>query len=461
MHEKLLDCAIAAAAPEAKAAAEKADIQKVDISSLENEDSRTFGGEWLSKQMLDECGLSAFLSEHIADEDAEKRVEAEIIARMVHPSSELETARWMENESSLSEVLALRKTPSHRQLYQASRTLYAHKGLVASFMYQQFESKYPDRMRLCLYDLTNFYVEGRKADSELAQLGRSKEKRSDAKLVSLALLTNGQGFIRHSKLYKGNISEPSTLQEVLSELTAAGQNESGLFNAKPIAVMDAGIATKANLATLREKELDYLCVPRADLREYTMAEASRKTVLDNRGNPIEISIVKSDEEGDDDLYLYVKSDMKACKEQSMSDTLTARFEQGMASIKSSLSKARGIKEEGQVNQRIGRLKQKYPSVGKLYTIALKVDENRNVYGITCERSKADKEFGAYFIRCSQKQLTDELIWEIYNVLREIESTFRCLKTDLDIRPFYHQKDENTEAHWDEAAACRSSRHTLR
>jgi hypothetical protein len=301
-------------------------------------------------------------------------------------------------------------------------------------------------MRLCLYDLTNFYFEGRKEYSTLAQFGRSKEKRSDAKLVSLALMTDGQGFIRRSKIYKGNISEASTLREVISELAPDSKKDIDLFNSSPVVVMDAGIATKENLVYLRNHGFDYICVSRSDLKHYTLADSGIKTVFDKRNYPIELSIVTSDVKDDGDLYLYVKSAMKQQKEQSMNNKLTKRFVEGLENIKSSLSKKRGIKEEGRVNQRIGRLRQKYPSISKLYDIEVKVDENKTVVDILYEQSKPTAEAGVYFIRCSQNQLTEELIWEIYSILREIESTFRCLKTDLDIRPIHHQTDKNIEAH---------------
>jgi transposase len=418
----------------------------VDVNSIIYEDSRTFGGEWLSKQMLDVCGLSVFLSQNTGNEEKVKCMEAEIISRMIHPSSELETSRWMENESSLCEMLSLQKTPGHRKLYEAARTLYGQKEAVEDFLYHHFSSKYPDRMRLCLYDLSNFYFEGRKEHSTLAQFGRSKEKRRDAKIVSLALLTDGQGFIRRSKIYGGNVSEPATLREVISALEADSKTDAGLFEAKPVAVMDAGIATEENLEFLRGKGFDYVCVSRSGLQDYSLAETGCKTVFDNRNHPIEISRATPDGKDDGDLYLYVKSDMKRQKEQSMSGKLTKRFVDGLENIRSSLSKKRGIKGEGAVNQRIGRLLQKYPSVGKLYRVELKVDENKTVVDIIYEQSKPAEPAGVYFIRCSQNQLTEELIWEIYNILREIESTFRCLKTDLDIRPIYHQMDKNTEAH---------------
>ena len=94
-------------------------------------------------------------------------------------------------------------------------------------------------------------------------------------------------------------------------------------------------------------------------------------------------------------------------------------------------------------------------ISKLYKIELKVDETKTVVDIIYEQTKSAAEEGVYFIRCSERLLTENLIWEIYNILREIESTFRCLKTDLEIRPIHHTctaycirsiKDKNTEAH---------------
>jgi transposase len=452
LNEKLLDCATDAVSSVMNQELEEADnldIRKVDVNSILNEDSRTFGGEWLSKQMLDSCGLTGFLKENIADTRMEKWIAIEIISRMIHPSSELETSRWIANESSLCEILSLHKSPNHRNLYQAARSLYGEKEKVEEFLYRHFSSKHPDRMRLCLYDLTNFYFEGRKCGSTLAQFGRSKEKRNDAKLVSLALLTDGQGFVRRSKLYAGNISEPSTMREVISDLEPDSKKDADLFASKPVAVLDAGIATEENLEFLRTEGFDYICVSRSSLRDYSLSPIGNKIVLDNRNHPIEICMATpngKDIKEDGDLYLYIKSGMKQQKEQSISSKLTKRFVQDIENIKASLSKKRGIKEEGKVHQRIGRLRQKYPSISKLYTIELKVDENKIVSDIIYEQSKPEKDAGVYFIRCSGRQLTEEMIWEIYSILREIESTFRCLKTDLDIRPIHHQKDKNTEAH---------------
>lgn len=113
-----------------------------------------------------------------------------------------------------------------------------------------------------LYDLTNTYFEGTKRNSKLAKFGMSKEKRSDAKLVVLALVVNIYGFIKYSSIHEGNFSDTSSLDSVLKDLDYAAQHQ------KPLIVMDAGIATQANLDLVRQKKYHYLCVSRSKLKDY-------------------------------------------------------------------------------------------------------------------------------------------------------------------------------------------------
>jgi len=123
LNEKLLDCTTPSASPALEAHSENLDIEKVDIHSISNEDSRSFGGEWLSKQMLDSCGLPHFLSQSIDNEDIEELISVEIISRMIHPSSELETSRRIENESSLCEILSLHKIFQFKHKLQICRVM--------------------------------------------------------------------------------------------------------------------------------------------------------------------------------------------------------------------------------------------------------------------------------------------------------------------------------------------------
>jgi hypothetical protein len=153
-----------------------------------------------------------------------------------------------------------------------------------------------------------------------------------------------------------------------------------------------------------------------------------------------------------DYYLEIKSAMKAMKESGMKSQFEKRYEEELTKIKTSLSKKGGVKTVEKVNQRIGRAKQKYPSVLGRYTIKSTHDaQNINVIDMDWEinpiKNATDiEELGKYFIRTNLDMNEETWVWEVYNTIREIESTFRTLKTDLDLRPIYHKNDNSTLAH---------------
>ena len=102
--------------------------------------------------------------------------------------------------------------------------------------------------KIYLYDLTNTYFEGRKMNSKLANFGRSKEKRSDCKLVVLALVDNVEGFIKYSNIFDGNTADNATLPKIIDNLLSQTSNEK-----RAVVVIDAGIATEDNLAQIKAK----------------------------------------------------------------------------------------------------------------------------------------------------------------------------------------------------------------
>jgi hypothetical protein len=144
--------------------------------------------------------------------------------------------------------------------------------------------------------------------------------------------------------------------------------------------------------------------------------------------------------------------MKAKKEEGMKNRFETRFEEELAKIKTSLGKKGGVKQADKVNQRIGRAKQKYPSAQGRYDIELTLNEQKTIalemaWGkIAAKETAASEGLGRYFIRTSLDMKDEKSVWNVYNTIREIESTFRTLKTDLDLRPIYHKNDESTIAH---------------
>ena len=221
--------------------------------------------------------------------------------------------------------------------------------------------------KIILYDLTNTYFEGRKQGSKLAKYGRSKEKRSDAKLVVLGLVINPEGFIKYSSIMEGNMTDCKTLEGMIGKLRVKTSSSAR----KALVIIDAGIATEENLKMIQDNGYDYLCVSRSNLKTYNIeAGAATVCVTDNRKPKIELCRVKS--ERNTDYYLKVESHSKELKERSMNEQFRSRFKAGLQQIADSLTKKGGVKQEDKVHERIGRLKQKYPSIGRYFDIETEV-----------------------------------------------------------------------------------------
>jgi hypothetical protein len=154
-------------------------------------------------------------------------------------------------------------------------------------------------------------------------------------------------------------------------------------------------------------------------------------------------------ENDTDNYLWVKSEAKAQKESSMNELFTRRFEEGLRAIQKGIASKGGIKKTAKVWERIGRLKEKYPSTHQYYEITVSDNGKGTATNLGFEKKAGatiDDKAGIYFLRTSLNGKEEQTLWMIYNLIREIEYTFRVLKTDLDLRPIYHKTDNASMAH---------------
>jgi len=417
------------------------DYQEVDINTFETSDVREIGAEWLSFQAIKQLEIDKMLDGAGLDEKEIKTAIAHIIARSVYPASEHKTAQWINENSGVLQLPALKDLKINKNhLYQISKKLYSVKDHSEAFLSSKTNELFDLQDTVILYDLTNTYFEGIKKGSEYAKFGRSKEKRNDARIISLALVVNVFGFVKYSKIYAGNISDGSTLGRTIDDLESRRIDKT----AKPVIAMDAGFSSEENIKMLIEKGYDYISVSRRKLKDYVLEKNGLEQIeiYDKRKGKIKLSKVKT--QGDETI-LYVKSENKAKKEDSMVDKIGQRFEQGLSEIKLALNKKGGTKTTSKVHQRIGRLREKYKSVHSQYKIDVE-DVNGKITNLKWSKIKEKKEFsGIYFIRTSLSSSEDDL-FKIYNTLTEIEASFRVLKTDLSLRPVYHQKDENTLAH---------------
>jgi len=430
-----------------KSANQNSDYEHIDLNSITHEEVRELGSEWLCRQTVDKLSLQTFLNKEclFSDEQAKTAV-MHIISRAVYPASEHKTAQWIQANSSVAELCGVEAQKVHRnKLYEISKKLYTVKDKIERHLSTKTNELFDLQDRIIFYDLTNTYFEGRKGDSKIARFGRSKEKRSDAKIVALAAVINAEGFLKYSKIYQGNMADVKTLETTIAEISHLTSQSLR----KPIIVMDAGISSEDNLAMLKEKQYDYICVSRSKLKDYQSAKAdgTKTIVYDQRNNPIELEIVKS--EGTDDAFLYVRSEQKAIKEVSMESHFSQHYEEALEQIKQSLHKKGGTKKLDKVWERVGRLKERYPTANKHYNISVDADATNTIaMNLTWTNitPKTKSGEGVYFVRTSLDKQQETTLWTIYNTLTEIEATFRVLKTDLSLRPIFHQKDENTEAH---------------
>ncbi len=435
--EKKIDCILEG---------EKNNEKFIYEKSIEHKNVREVGAEWLGLQTLQELQLDKFLAEKGWTEPQINLAITQIISRAVYPASELKTSKWIKENSAVCELTNYPvEILTKDKLYNSALKLYSIKDELEKFLSVKTNELFDLQDKIYLYDLTNTYFEGEKRNSLLAKFGRSKEKRTDAKLVVLALVVNTEGFIKYSSIYQGNMADCKTLSATIDELRASTSNTSS----KAIVVIDAGIATEENLEMLKEKGYDYLCVTRNKIKKYITEDAETiKTVYDKKQQPI--SLHKVTVKDKDDYFIKIKSNAKAQKEKSMHGKFKQSFEEGLEGIKQSLNKKHGVKKPEKVHQRIGRLKQKYSSTQKHYEITVAVNEtNKQATDIKWVIKKQDElteNQGVYFLRTSLKIESEETIWKIYNTIREIEYTFRVLKTDLDLRPVYHKNDDSTMAH---------------
>lgn len=421
------------------------EVETVKLNTLKNKDIREIGAESLCYQAFGQLGIENYLVSRGWDTEQIKLATTHIISRAVYPASELKTVSWIKDNSAICELTGYNtRDLTKDKLYGISRRLYQQKEGLETHLSRCTNDLFNLHDKVILYDLTNTYFEGRMKNSKMAKFGRSKEKRKDAKIIVLALVVNTEGFLKYSDIFEGNTTDHSTLETIVHKLS----QKAGYASNKPIVVMDAGIATEENILFLKSEGYPYLCVSRSNIKNYKAdTESKPMQIVDKRNQPIELLRVKVEKDGDN--YLWVKSLAKAEKEEGMHNQFSRRFEEGLRGIQNGISKKGGTKKLDKVWERIGRLKEKYPSVHSYYDLKITDNSQGIATGLCFERKKGmstNEKAGIYFLRTSLDWADKKAIWVIYNAIREIEYSFRVLKSDLDLRPIFHKSDEGSMAH---------------
>jgi transposase len=425
------------AAPQA---APPVDMQTVDLASLELIRPRSVGVEHLGLWAMRQVDFAGLLTELGLSGPRRAAILGSIIGRMAEPGSELATWKWLQNESGLGELLEFdfeQRLPL-KALYRAADDLMRHRSKIESALFNRVCNLFGFEPSIVLYDLTNTYFEGDLAGNRKARRGRSKEKRTDRPLVTLGMVLDGSGFTRRSETFEGNASEPKSLEVMLQGLGAG----SGA-----LVVMDAGIASEANLAWLRERGYRYLVVSRERMRQFNPAAALPITTAGGAQVKIERVV---DTEGKE-VRLYCHSADRQRKEEGINERFCGRFEKGLQKIADGLNNSRAEKRIDQLHERIGRLKEKSRGVGQHYHIELIPDETgEKASAIRWEkRPQAGTMLthpGVYCLRTNQTDWDSERLWRTYTLLTDLEAVFRSLKSELGLRPVFHHTEGRVDGH---------------
>lgn len=423
------------------------EVKRVDVSSQQSSKHRSIGGEYVCHKIWEELGLTKWFQGKGVSEQSIQLIESLIIGRLIEPGSELSTKEWFEKRSGMMDLLNQEKTPSLMSYYRAGDTLFSHKNELEKYLRSQERALFNLTETLILYDLTNTYFEGAQLGNPKAKYGKSKEKRRDCKLLTLGLVIDQDGFAKTSQLFSGNVGEMSTLEEMVKSLSDS--------KAKTV-VLDAGIATAKNISWLKENGFSYVVCHRGKPPFELDFNGDSVLIQSKFEEKTQINCVRHIK--DDDAYLGCYSPKRALTDTGIRKARETRFLAQLSHYQEGLSKPRHSKNYRKLLERLGRLKERFPQVSKLYTLTLvpepdKVADDPTLNAIDLKWEKQAEAYsaqiqqeGTYVLRTNRLDLSEQEIWTIYTTLTRVENAFRNMKSHLGFRPIFHQLESRSDAH---------------
>lgn len=424
------------------------DYQHVDVASIEASESRSLGPEYVCHSIWKELGLNQLLRSEGVTPQNQMIIETLVLGRLTFPASERQTWQWAERRSAAYELIGRPMKRSLNSFYRATDVLSEHKDSIEAHLSKTEKEIFTLSEKLCFFDLTNTHFEGQVLGNPKAKFGRSKQKRSDCRLLTLALIIDELGFVKYSRLYPGNQQETKTLAEMIESLVGLRPD---LAKNRTV-IMDAGIATKDNLAYLRENRFHYIVVNRGK-GDFKPADTNNMTVI-RQEDEFKIEVKRKDQDGE--VLLLCRSTGRVAKDKGIRGRQEQLFLERLEYYRSGLLKKGHTKLYGKVVEMIGRLREKYPRASKLHDVevipekqAVSLKSLKATDIIWKKRNGAGQHEafeGCYVLRTDRVDLNDKEIWQTYMMLTRIERSFRSLKSSLGLRPNFHQTEQRADAH---------------
>jgi transposase len=377
-----------------------------------------------------------------------------VINRLADPASEHSLPDWY-RRTGLPELMGNRlRGAGDDRFYRVSDLLLSRQGQIEAHLRKRQHSLFNLERTVLLYDLTNTHFEGLCRNNPKARRGANKQKRNDCAQIVVGMVFDQFGFEMTHKVFEGTLNDGKSLLRMIEELNAVAADG----QAKPLVVMDAGVATRKNLTLLHAHGFGYLVNDsRGQRRRYLDAFRQTKDfrIVEGREgkDPVWVRVMDdpqaSDQDGDPgERIVLCKSQPRGEKEQAIVSNAERRFLEAVQKLAARIEHGR-LKSRSKIEQALGRIQARNPRARRFYKINL--ESNGRKLRLECTRDDALRQdaedlFGCYVLRTDERTLNEHGLWQLYISLTQAEEGFKALKTDLGLRPNPHQKEERVDAH---------------
>jgi transposase len=422
--------------------AESLNNVQIKLNEMKLRRARPYGNCWLGCELWGQLELDRFWEEKLPkgrESVAWPQVlQLLTVNRLIDPGSEFRLHRQWFDQSAMDALLGVDFAVAEKdRLYRCLDRILAHKQDLFIHLRQRWKDLFEEEFDVLLYDLTSTYVEGEAEQNPKAKYGYSRDGRPDCKQVVIALVVTPRGFPLAYEVMDGNTSDKTTLRDFLNKV------ENAYGKAKRVWLMDRGIPTEAILTEMRdpEREMFYLVgTPRARIKQY------EKQWLDLPWQKVRESVEVKLFAQEGELYVLAKSEGRQAKEMAMRRKKLARLLRKLRAMRRSCPK------RDQLLMRIGAAKTDAGRAFQFVTLHLpgaRQEVTRETFRFQLDKTKlkeAEWRDGHYLLRTNLVAEDPAVLWDRYMQLTQIEAAFKCLKSDLGIRPIYHQLEHRVEAH---------------
>src|SRR5947209_1041045 len=419
-------------------------VARVLLNQVRLERTRQFGACYLGLELWKRLELDHFFEEAIDKAPADvpwSRIAALLtINRLCAPGSELAVEQRWYPSTALEDLLEIEEGKiNDTRLYRCLDHILPHKTKLEQHLKQRYGELFGAEFDVLLYDLTSKYVEGAAERNPMMRRGYSRDHRPDCEQMVIALIVNSEGFPFSYETFDGNRADVSTMETILRMV------ERKYGKARRIWVFDRGIVSEENLQAIRKRGGQYLVgTPRRQMKQFEQ-ELLKDDWMQVRPD-VEVKKVAIPQ--GEETYILCRTAGRKEKEQAIRNRFSARMEDALQRLAKAIQTGR-LKDRNKMERRLGRIQAGHSQVSDLYDVALR----DTPHGLRLQWSiKEDRKLwhglrdGAYMLRTNLPAGSAEELWSRYMQLTEAEASFRALKSELSIRPLFHQLEPRVKAH---------------